>query len=183
MNICITGYRPVKLPSNYGYDLNNSGYKNLSHAIRDVLSMIAIFNGDNKIKCISGMALGVDQLYVQTAIQLKNMWSKYFKVTITAAIPCRGHELKWPLKSRELYHELLKQCDSVRYIHNGTYTQSCMEERNRWMVDNSDAVIAVWDGKSGGTANCIRYARQKGKTIYIINPADYSVRREINDKK
>ena len=183
MRICITGYRPSKLPNTYGYDLNNTGYKKLSQAIIDVLFVIAMFNHNKDFTLISGMALGVDQLYVKTAIKLKQLWAKNFNIKITAAIPCRGQELKWPMQSRELYHELLKECNFVKYVHNGLYTPSCMDERNHWMVDNSDVAIAVWDGKSGGTANCIRYAKQKHKNIYYINPNNYSVRRELNDKK
>ena len=71
MRICITGYRPSKLPNTYGYDLNNTGYKKLSQAIIDVLFVIAMFNHNKDFTLISGMALGVDQLYVKTAIKLK----------------------------------------------------------------------------------------------------------------
>ena len=37
------------------------------------------------------------------------------------------------------------------------------------MVDRSDLVLAVWNGKEqGGTWNTIRYARLKGKEIRYI---------------
>ena len=37
------------------------------------------------------------------------------------------------------------------------------------MVDKSDLVIAVWNGKeSGGTWNTIQYAKSKGKKIHFI---------------
>jgi hypothetical protein len=39
--------------------------------------------------------------------------------------------------------------------------------RNREMVDYTDAVIAIWDGKSRGTKSTIDYARSKGKPVYI----------------
>jgi hypothetical protein len=38
------------------------------------------------------------------------------------------------------------------------------------MVDNSDLLIAVWDGSSGGTSNCVSYATIKGKQIIRIDP-------------
>jgi hypothetical protein len=38
------------------------------------------------------------------------------------------------------------------------------------MVDASSIVIAVWDGSTGGTANCIGYARRCNKHIIYINP-------------
>jgi uncharacterized phage-like protein YoqJ len=47
-----------------------------------------------------------------------------------------------------------------------------MQDRNIWMVDHCDALIAVWDGTSGGTANCVRYAQKVGKPIVFIDPYD-----------
>lgn len=39
--------------------------------------------------------------------------------------------------------------------------------RNREMVEEADAVIAVWDGKSRGTKYTIDYAKEQGKPVYI----------------
>ena len=39
------------------------------------------------------------------------------------------------------------------------------------MVDNSDVLIAIFNGDpKGGTAYTVNYARKKGKEIVIINP-------------
>ena len=38
------------------------------------------------------------------------------------------------------------------------------------MVDKSDYVIAVWNGKPSGTGNTVRYAESKGKTVIRIRP-------------
>lgn len=40
--------------------------------------------------------------------------------------------------------------------------------RNKDIVDNSDVVIAFWDGKSAGTKNSIDYANQIGKPVFIF---------------
>lgn len=183
MKICITGYRPNKLPVRYGYNIHGPAYQDLAKVIQDVLRIAMLLNQDTELECISGMALGIDQLYVDlVGRHLKHqLQNQAFKCSITAAVPCRGQEKKWPVSSREEYHKLLSLCDNVHYVTNGPFTPSCMEDRNHWMVDNSDAVIAVWDGKSGGTANCIRYARQKKKMIYYINPETLQIRRETND--
>lgn len=45
-----------------------------------------------------------------------------------------------------------------------------MQKRNEYMVNLADKVIAVWGGSSGGTANCVRYAKSVGKEIIIIKP-------------
>lgn len=42
--------------------------------------------------------------------------------------------------------------------------------RNRYMVDHSDTVLAIWNGEeSGGTWQTIKYARSKNKKIDIIH--------------
>ena len=183
MKICITGYRPNKLPARYGYNICSAAYQDLAVAIRTALVTEMLLQADVDVECISGMALGVDQLFVEVVNEFRNrrFWAG-LNWQMTAAVPCRGQEKKWPIASREKYHKLLALCDKVYYVTNGSFTPTCMEDRNRWMVDNSDAVIAVWDGKSGGTANCVRYARQKGRTVYYINPDTLQVRREVNDK-
>ncbi len=40
--------------------------------------------------------------------------------------------------------------------------------RNATMVNLVDAVVAVWDGRSPGTAHTIGYAHQKGKKVAVI---------------
>lgn len=41
------------------------------------------------------------------------------------------------------------------------------------MVEQSDVVIAVWNGKPSGTSNTIRFAKENGCKVRIINPEDY----------
>ena len=48
-----------------------------------------------------------------------------------------------------------------------------MNDRNKYMVDHSAVVIAVWNGKPSGTGNTIRFAKERGCKIKIINPEDY----------
>lgn len=44
------------------------------------------------------------------------------------------------------------------------------------MVEQSDVVIAVWNGKPSGTGNTIRFAKENGCKVRIINPEDYRYR-------
>ena len=54
---------------------------------------------------------------------------------------------------------------------NAHYTPECMLERNRYLVDHADYLIAVYDGGGkGGTAYTVRYAREKKKEIIVIQP-------------
>lgn len=40
--------------------------------------------------------------------------------------------------------------------------------RNRQMAEYADALIAVWDGKSKGTANMIQEAKRKGLWVVVF---------------
>lgn len=41
--------------------------------------------------------------------------------------------------------------------------------RNQQMVDHADALIAIWDGQSKGTADIIRRAKAEGITVHVFN--------------
>jgi uncharacterized phage-like protein YoqJ len=36
-----------------------------------------------------------------------------------------------------------------------------MQKRNEYIVDNSSLLLSLWDGTSGGTKNCLDYAKKK----------------------
>lgn len=144
--IAITGHRPNKLGNDYSFksDLSKAIIKELQ-ALIDKL----------KPECImSGMALGIDTMWAVLAI--KN------NIPLIAAIPCRGHSSQWPPQSVKLYNRLINDplCTQV-LVTDSDYTPQCMQTRNEFMVDNSDELIAVWDGTPGGTGNCVRYANGK----------------------
>lgn len=59
---------------------------------------------------------------------------------------------------------------TVNRTEVGKYHVAKMQKRNRYMVDNSSIVIAVYNGGKGGTFNCLSYAHKEGRTIYYIIP-------------
>lgn len=58
----------------------------------------------------------------------------------------------------------------VVYVTDAPYTRTCMQMRNQWMVDHCDALVAIWDGSSGGTENCVNYAKDQGVPMVRIDP-------------
>ena len=54
----------------------------------------------------------------------------------------------------------------------GKLIRKAFLERNKQIVDRSDILLAVWDGKSRGTKNTLSYARKAGKPIFLINTVD-----------
>jgi uncharacterized phage-like protein YoqJ len=152
MIVSFTGHRSHKLG---GY-----GDSELQQKVRKALheELVKL----SPAKAISGMALGVDQWAAEICGELE--------IPFIAAVPFKGQERMWPQASKEHYFALLEQANSVCYICDPGYEPWKMQQRNEWMIDNSDCVIAVWDGTNGGTGNCVKYAQSIGKTIHRINP-------------
>jgi len=49
------------------------------------------------------------------------------------------------------------------------YGKSAGHIRNVFIVEDSDLIIAFWDGKSKGTKNTIELCKRREKNLYIIN--------------
>jgi uncharacterized phage-like protein YoqJ len=163
MNIAFTGHRPNKL--GHDYDLKSPLVMKIRGEIIRHLASLGYKLG--KIdSIIVGMALGIDTLAAEISIDLK--------IPFIAAIPFNGQHLKWPFKSRERYLNLLSKAAEIVNVSGADYYKpEFMQQRNIWMVDQltgkNDYLIAVHDGSSGGTFNCVQYATGKVKII-TINP-------------
>jgi uncharacterized phage-like protein YoqJ len=112
---------------------------------------------------ISGMALGWDQAVAVACVRLG--------IPFVAAVPFEGFDSRWPRVSRDDYQKLLLCADQVHVVCNRQQVEDAgvpwaLQERNCWMVDNSQAMFALWNGdRHGGTWNCIQYARQGNRQI------------------
>lgn len=90
-------------------------------------------------------------------------------ITLECAIPCETQAVKWNERDRDIYYDSLSKSDKETFLQQ-KYTSDCMQKRNEYMVDNSDYVIAVWNGKSSGTCNTVKYARKNNKVVLLVNP-------------
>lgn len=68
------------------------------------------------------------------------------------------------------YDKILQKAYKIIAVNDDPYAPWKMQARNEWMIDNSNAVIAVWDGSPGGTANNIKYAEAKERPVLVIDP-------------
>jgi uncharacterized phage-like protein YoqJ len=160
----ITGHRPQKL----GGFKDNPTKKGVLAALKNILDRAT---RDNKeVVLISGMALGVDQWWAELGIA-RNL-------PVHAYVPFEGQESRWPQASRQKYTDLLQQCESIRIVCPGHYSAQKMQERNEAMVDAADVCIAIWDGSSGGTSNCVAYIRQQEKPLLWVSPLSWGEERE-----
>ncbi|MDD4493578.1 MAG: SLOG family protein [Eubacteriales bacterium] len=159
---CFTGHRPQNLP--FRFNEADERYVKLKAALK--AETIDLIEHKHVTDFISGMALGIDTYAAEIVLSLKK---QYPQVWLECAIPCETQAAKWMEKDRDRYYGILELCDKETLLQTH-YTADCMQKRNEYMVDKSDFVIAVWDGTGSGTGNTVRYAKEKGKKVIILDP-------------
>ena len=161
-NSCaFSGYRPDKLP--WGHNESDERCLFLKARLYEAAEMVYL-GGRRHFLC--GMALGADAYFCETIIKLRE---KYPDITLEAAVPCEEQAAKWPEAAKRRYADLLSQCDYETYVSRH-FTPDCMTKRNRYMVDNATVLIAVFDGRFGGTMHTVNYAGASGIEIILIDP-------------
>ena len=158
MIVAFTGHRPDKL-GGYAPCAMHTWVRDRIRAKLELLK---------PTKAISGMALGVDQWAAWSCV--------FLKIPFVAAIPFSGQEKRWPSFTQQEYRNLLAHAEKVIMVCP-RYHDNAFQQRNEWMVDQlqqpGDILLAVWDGSSGGTANCVAYAQEQKKEIIRINPREF----------
>lgn len=159
---CFTGHRPQTIT--YLWDEQSKESIKLKGEIKKAI--VELVENYGVVHFISGMALGVDMIAAEIVLDLKK---KYPNVTLECAIPCETQANKWTEKYRDRYFSIIEMSDKETLLQTH-YTADCMYKRNRYMVDKSDYVIAVWNGSPSGTGKTVLYAKENNKEIIQIKP-------------
>ena len=115
---------------------------------------------------ISGMAQGCDLYFAEAALALRE---QYPNLTVEGAVPCPTHADRWRSDQRSRQQDILARCDLETLVQQ-QYDRFCMLRRDRYMVDRSAAVLAVFDGTPGGTQYTLNYATDKKLEIILLDP-------------
>ena len=167
MIISITGHRPNGLPKEYGYNLNNEAWTKLKEYIEVTIEECYKYAPKEELTLITGMAIGVDTAFWEVAAKLRK---NNPNIRIEAALPFVGQEKKWTEKSQKQYKKMLSESGKVTIVSEGGFATYKMMTRNRYMVNKSDIIIAVICKETGGTAQCVKYAKEHNKVVIEINP-------------
>ena len=143
---CFTGHRPQKL-----HQEEEEVRAGLEKAVAQAYEEGYRF-------FISGMAMGVDLWAGEAVLKLREQLPD---VRLIAAIPYPGQEKHFPLEWKELYAQVLAGCDHAEILAE-EYRKGVFALRDRWMVDHSSRIIAVYNGEPGGTALTLSYAKKEG---------------------
>ena len=192
--LAFTGSRPDKLG---GYDENNATAIKVKAKLR-VLILQAIARGFERFW--TGMAQGIDTWAAEIIIDLIDEGAD---IQLLASVPFLTQPRAWEKNQPAIERwmrilsrasEIYVVCPELETMDYDTIIAKLVDEpqtrlaswqvsawmqtRNEHMVNNSDTVLAIWDGTSGGTANCVRYAKKRGNPIVIYNPATDTTRSE-----
>ena len=145
---CVTGHREIP------EDKKEYVIAELEKEIRAAVT-------DGYTRFISGFAEGTDLIFAALVIELK---AQGYPLVLEAALPYRGR-----LNSDDQdFQKILSLCDRIKVLCEKS-SYNCYHIHNRYMVDQSSRVIAVYDGREdGGTAYTISYASTQGKMVKEI---------------
>ncbi|MDE7301213.1 MAG: DUF1273 domain-containing protein [Clostridia bacterium] len=146
--VAFTGHRVISEPVDE---------ENLISIIKELIK-----GGAETFLC--GMAMGFDLIAAEAVLKIKRETPH---IKLIACVPCpdQKNSFKWEEKAK--YDRIIAQCDEVKILSDHYY-DGCMLARNRYMVDNSYAVIAYKRSNLGGTVYTLKYANERGKKIIFI---------------
>ncbi|MFR0769748.1 MAG: SLOG family protein [Dysosmobacter sp.] len=172
---CFTGHRPAKLP--WGYNERDPRCVRLKERIADAV-LLAYQEGYRHFLC--GMAQGCDLYFCEAVLALRE---RYQEVTVEAAIPCPTQADAWPEQNGIATGNWLPGA-IWRPWSPTLYSSTCMQRRDRYMVDtpccSSPPLTAPpagpatrWNTPCGGESRFLmcRFPRNscKMKLLYCID--------------
>lgn len=135
----------------------------VAHALRGFLERL----GDPDLIGITCLADGADQLFARAVLDHGGV----LEVVVPAQRYRDGLE---PASAREEYDRLFARACHVERLSFAESTEQAHMAAGRFIVETSDVLVAVWDGKParglGGTADVVRYARELGVPVEILWP-------------
>jgi hypothetical protein len=119
----------------------------------------------------SSLAAGSDQVFARAALAVG--------IPVMAVIPMEGYERFFPPPARAAYRALLRVCDVTNLGWTGD-DQEGFFAAGKFIVDSSDLLFAVWDGKNskgvGGTGDVVAFALAKSRWVVHVDPISQRVR-------
>lgn len=149
---CFTGHRPEKL--------------NLSEEQAAMLLENEIQKAiERQFTTFTGMAKGVDIIAAEIVLRLREQDSR---LKLICALPYPNFGQRWCLEWKGRLQSILNRADEI-YPVSPTCSYRSYQQRNEWMCRHADLVIAVFNGKRGGTKNTLEYARTLQIPCVIIH--------------
>ena len=155
--VCFTGHRPEKL---------TQGEERVRSALRKGIDRALRWKYTT---FITGMAQGVDLWAADEILALRKDRPE---IKLICAIPFKGYADKWDPEWKEKYETVRDAADEVYFVCPRN-VRGAPVVRDKWMVDHSSLVIAVYNGGKGGTKTTIDYAvSKKTRVLNVLEVSD-----------
>ncbi len=155
---CVTGHRPDAFPwKNHAEDIR---FHILLNRIEQAVDTALFLNAR---RFICGNALGVDTWTAQIILEKKYRNSDIY---LEIALPFLSHN-----SNSFSCLNIQKQADWTHVVTTEKCRKAAFFQRDKYMVDNSDMIIAVYDNqivRKGGTQRTLAMAKEKGIEIIQI---------------
>ena len=100
----------------------------------------------------NGMAMGFDLCAAEYVLAFKR---KYPQVKLIACVPCYGQDKYFSDYDKKRYVKILKKADECVTLSDHYY-QGCMQNRDKYMVEHADCMIAYCNKTTGGAAYTVK---------------------------
>jgi len=168
--VFFTGHRPPDLG---GWDEDNDIARQVK---RWLYASIVRAIEKGKRTFITGMATGVDIWAAEAVLALKGT---YHDLRLVCACPYMSQPDRWARFNKARWRRLMEEADEFHIISddppegaNGSEFARRLNGRNHWMVNSAPVGIGVMrsDKASGGTRNCLSYAKRKQCPVLVYDP-------------
>lgn len=117
---------------------------------------------------VTSLAVGADQMFAELVLQSGGR--------LHVIVPSAAYSTTFGDEADlERYDALLASATTVEHLNFGTPTSDAFLAAGRRVVDLSDKLLAVWDGRPsrglGGTADVVGYAASTHTPVEILWPA------------
>lgn len=104
----------------------------------------------------------------ETVLTLKR---KYPDITLGCVIAFEEQAARFSAALHERYYAVLEQCD-IETMVGRRFSKNSMQNHFRYMIDRSDILVAIWDGKQSQRrmANAAKYAEDNHIKVIRIDP-------------
>lgn len=136
-----------------------------AHVDREIRDFLAQLSNSDLVG-ISCIADGADTLFAEAVLDLGGQ--------LIVVVPAQAYRDGLPEKHHPVYDHLYSRAEKIHQLPYQESDSQAHMHASRLLVDQSDQVVAVWDGQPGrgpgGTADVVEYARSHGHLVRIIWP-------------
>lgn len=155
MRVGVTGHQTLR---------RTLGWRLVRSRIRSILDSVP-----PPVVGLSSLAIGADQMFAEEILRCDGR--------LDVVLPFDGYGDIVPAADRERFQGLLSEASSVVTLKPLGSREASYLRAGQYIVDHSDLVIAIWDGKAaagiGGTADVVEYAKAKGRPIEIVDASEW----------